>query len=172
MHILPATIADIPALLALVNSAFRGDSARQGWTHESDLIAGDARTDERSLRTLLSESDVLILKYLDTEGNIVGCVNLTKKPRGLYLGMLTVAPHLQGAGIGKHLLAYADAYARQEHLPCIYMTVFSVRGELIAWYERHGYVLTGETEPYPSDDRYGVPRQTLEFVVLEKKVAF
>lgn len=170
MPIFPATTADIPQLLPLVNSAFRGDAARQGWTHEADLIQGTQRTDESTLRALMQIANAVVLKYCNDAGDIEGCVYLNKKERGLYLGMLTVAPELQGAGIGKKLLAASEAYAREQGCPYIYMTVFSVRDELIAWYERLGYHRTGEMKPYEVNPEFGVPTQPLEFVVLEKKM--
>ena len=169
MSIQIATTADIPALLPIINSAFRGDSARQGWTHESDLIQGERRTDEETLVKILNDPDAVMLKYTDEQGIIQGCVHLQNKPRGLYLGMLTVNPALQGAGIGKKFLAAADERAQQLGCPCIYMTVISVRTELIAWYQRHGYVLTEEREPFLVDPKYGSPTQALEFAYLEKK---
>ena len=88
----------------------------------------------------------------------------------IYLGMLTVSPALQDRGIGKKLLAAADEYAKQQHCSAIFMTVISVRSELIAWYERHGYKRTGETKPFPTDNRFGMTTQPLEFVVLEKEL--
>jgi ribosomal protein S18 acetylase RimI-like enzyme len=170
MHISNATEQDIPALLSIINNAFRGDSARQGWTHESDLIVGEIRTDADTLLHILKDPDTALLKYVDDQGDIQGCVNLHHKARGLYLGMLTVNPALQGAGIGKKLLAKADEHARNLGCSCIYMTVISVRTELIDWYLRHGYALTGETEPFLVDAKYGKPSQDLYFSILEKKM--
>lgn len=171
MALLPATSADLPDLLRLVNSAFRGDSARQGWTHEADLLQGDQRTDTAELTALLQNPHISLLIYrADDDGALLGCVNLHQKPRGLYLGMLTVAPDRQGEGIGKILLNAAEAHARQRGCSCIFMTVFSTRQELLDWYIRHGYHLTGETQDYPFNPAYGVPVQPLHFVVLEKKM--
>ncbi len=168
MSILPATLSDIPALLTLVNSAFRGDSARQGWTHEADLLHGDLRTDEHGLRDLLQEPDGTVLKYCSDTGRLEGCVYLHLKTNELYLGMLTVAPAKQGAGIGKLLMVAAETHAQQSGCAKIRMRVLSTRQELIAWYERHGYRPSGETEPYAFDHKFGVPTQPLEFVILEK----
>lgn len=170
MNILAAQLSDIPQLLHIINAAFRGDSARKGWTHESDLIHGELRTDAETLQDIIANTDASLLKYVDAAGQIQGCVNLQRKTRGLYLGMLTVNPELQGAGIGKQLLAAADQKARELGCPCIYMTVISVRRELIAWYERHGYALTGEREPFIVDAKFGKPTEALEFVYLEKRV--
>ncbi len=170
MPILPSTPSDIPQLLPLINSAFRGDSARQGWSHEADLLQGTQRTDEATLRALMQIADAVLLKYCNKAGDIEGCVFLRKKERGLYLGMLTVAPRLQGSGIGKKLLAAAEVYAREQGIQYIYMTVFSVREELIAWYERHGYRRTGRTKPYEVNPEFGIPTRPLVFVILEKEL--
>jgi ribosomal protein S18 acetylase RimI-like enzyme len=170
MPILPATPADIPQLLTLINSAFRGDTARRGWTHEADLLQGERRTDDATLRALMQIANAVVLKYCNDTGDIEGCVFLNKKERGLYLGMLTVVPELQGAGIGKKLLEAAEAYAREQGCPYIYMNVFSVRDELIAWYERLGYHRTGEIKPYEANPDFGIPTQPLVFVILEKEL--
>lgn len=85
--------------------------------------------------------------------------------------MLTVSPELQAKGIGKQLLAAAESMAKSEGCKTIQMTVISVRKELIAWYERHGYAATGETAPFPTDPKFGLPKQSLAFIVLEKQMA-
>jgi len=170
MPIEPAMPEDIPQLLPLVNSAFRGESSKKGWTHEADLIAGEARTDAEMLLTMMLDPNAVMLKYSNAAGQIEGCVYLQTKASGLYLGMLTVQPELQGAGIGKRLLVAAEAFARKRGCARIYMTVISVRTDLIAWYERHGFHLTGETLPFAVDEKYGVPSRPLEFAIMEKPV--
>jgi ribosomal protein S18 acetylase RimI-like enzyme len=169
MRIALASPADVPALVNLINSAYRGDSSRQGWTTEADLLAG-IRTDEAMLNDLLQTKDSVILRYNDEAGNLAGSVCLQRNDHKIYLGMLTVSPTLQDRGIGKKLLQAADEYAKQQHCNAIFMTVISVRSELIAWYERHGYKRTGETKPFPTDSRFGMTTQQLEFVVLEKEL--
>jgi ribosomal protein S18 acetylase RimI-like enzyme len=171
MSISTATVQDIPALEKSVNSGYRGEASRKGWTTEADLLHGEVRIDTASLAAMLADNTAVILKYTDAAGDITGCVYLQKQQRGLYLGMLTVSPELQGGGLGKKLLAAAEEYAIQHNCPAIFMSVISVRSELIAWYERHGYRKTGETKPFPDDDRYGKPTQPLEFIILEKKVS-
>lgn len=160
---------DVSQLLQLINNAYRGEQAKKGWTHEADLIDGELRTDEVSLRQLLQKNGVVILKYVD-DGKITGCVYLEKKGQKLYLGMLSVSPELQAKGIGKRLLKAADDYAKKNHCHVIEMTVISVRSELIKWYERNGYHQTEKKEAFPSDGRFGIPKQPLEFVYLEKQV--
>lgn len=164
-----ATQADVPEINALVNGAYRGDSGRQGWTTEADLIDG-TRIDENILTNLIDRDDTSILLYKN-EGALLGCVELRKEGYKLYLGMLSVSPLSQNMGIGKKLMAAAEAYALEKACTSVFMTVISVREELLNWYQRHGYVLTGERKPFiVPDDRWGVPKSKLEFLVLEKKL--
>jgi ribosomal protein S18 acetylase RimI-like enzyme len=163
-----ANINDIPELLRLINSAYRGDAARKGWTHEADLISGNIRIDASSLSDSIQSSNAVILKYLNELKEITGCVYLQKQDDNLYLGMLSVSPDTQGSGAGKQLLKAATEYAKQLKCTSIVMTVISVRHKLIAWYERNGYYKTGETKPFPADDRFGKPTQPIEFAILKK----
>ena len=162
----PATVDDIPALNQLVNSAYRGDSSRKGWTTEADLLGG-IRTSEETLREMLANPAALILKYLK-DGDLVGCVYLEHKGDNLYLGMLTVSPDLQTAGIGRQLLEAGEQYARDRHCRAVTMTVIPQRHELLAWYERRGYQPTGAVHPFPDDPRFGEPKMPLSFIELEK----
>lgn len=164
-----ATLNDIPQLLQLINNAYRGDEAKKGWTHEADLIDGNKRTDETSLKELIQKPGAVILKY-ELDENIAGCVFLEKKNERLYLGMLSVSPHIQARGIGKKLLAAAEEHAKQVGCTHIEMTVISVRKELIAWYERNSYADTGKREPFPDDGKFGNPVQQLQFIYMEKQV--
>ena len=165
-----ATLDDAPELNRLVNSAYRGDSSRQGWTTEADLLDG-IRIDPERLTDLLTKHDSTILKYADEENKILGCVHLERTGVKLYLGMLTVAPNLQRKGIGKQLLTTAEQIARALFCKSISLTVITDRTELIHWYHRLGYQNTGETKPFPEDDpRFGLPKKPLEFIVMEKKV--
>jgi ribosomal protein S18 acetylase RimI-like enzyme len=158
---------DIPALVHLINSAYRGDGSKKGWTTEADLLDG-TRTDKINVADLIADAKGVILKCVDGEGKIIGCVNLQKHGAKLYLGMLTVSPELQGAGIGKRMLDEAIAYAKIENCTAIYMTVISVRHELIAWYERHGYKKTGEMKPFPIGEKFGIQKLPLELIILER----
>jgi ribosomal protein S18 acetylase RimI-like enzyme len=160
---------DIPQLVQLINSAYRGEESKKGWTHEADLIEGTLRTDAASIKELIQKPDAVLLKCNLGE-DLIGCVYLEKKANRLYLGMLSVSPAIQAKGIGKKLLAAADEHARKNGCDRIEMTVISVRNELIAWYERNGYRNTGKTEPFPQDGRFGTPRQSIHFVVLEKQL--
>jgi predicted N-acetyltransferase YhbS len=164
-----ATGADLAPLRALVESAYRGDSARRGWTHEADLLGGQ-RTDEETLGAIIADPQQRIL-LAEREEVIIGCVQLTAKGDGTaYLGLLAVDPALQASGIGARLIAACESAACKEFgATRMEMTVIDGRHELIAYYERKGYALTGERRPFPMDDeRFGLPRQALEFVVLAK----
>ena len=166
----PAAPDDVPALHRLVESAYRGDSAKAGWTHEADLLGGQ-RTDEAELLDILADASRVIL-LAEVEGVLIGCVQVADQGRGLaYLGLLTVDPTRQAGGLGRLLIDAAEAEAVARFgATRMEMTVIRQRAELIAWYERRGYVLTGETRPFPLDDeRFGLPQtRDLEFVVMEK----
>jgi ribosomal protein S18 acetylase RimI-like enzyme len=162
---------DIDGLVSLLNSAYRGEASKKGWTTEAGLLKGEARTDATTLKDLLQTPGAIFLKYINTQNDIEGCVFLHKKDHKLYLGMLSVSPLIQAKGIGKQLMIAAEKYAKENNCSSIFMKVISARHELIAWYERQGYQRTGETEPFPSDNRFGVPVQPLEFIILEKIMA-
>lgn len=162
-----ATASDITALNALINSAYRGESSKKGWTTEANILEG-LRTTERELAETLNDPKNTILKYTDQD-KIIGCVLLVQKENQLYLGMLTVSPELQNGGVGKKLLQEAEIHAKSLSLPKIVMTVISVRDELIAWYKRNGYTETGVREPFPASEVHiPITAEPLEFLVLEK----
>ena len=158
---------DIDEIVSLVNSAYRGESSKEGWTTEAALLDG-LRTNHASLEKQFTQPGACLLKYQNEEKRIIGCVYLQKKANSLYLGMLTVSPILQNRGTGKQLLAAAEQYAKQAGCNEITMTVISVRHELIAWYERHGYTRTGYIQDFPKEKEFGIPKQKLFFIVLEK----
>ncbi|MBC7866517.1 MAG: GNAT family N-acetyltransferase [Gloeobacteraceae cyanobacterium ES-bin-316] len=165
-----ASEADLPALKNLLNIAYRGESSRQGWTTEADIIAGDVRTDDQDLIRIMQLPNSIFLKYLDKENEIRGCVNLQQHGQKIYLGMFSVSPVLQGLGIGKQILKAAEEYALGLHCIAIYMSVISVRPELIAWYKKNAYAETGERKAFNEDGLTGKHRQPLEFLMLEKNL--
>ncbi len=159
-----ATLDDVDAVVALVESAYRGEASRAGWTTEAEFLDGQ-RTDVDEVRSVLQH-----LLIAEDDDGIAGCCTLVPKDSHAYFGMFAVRPGLQGAGVGSALLAEAEARARVLGLRRVEMTVLSVRSELIAFYERRGYSHAGETRPFPyGDARFGLPRRDdLEFVVLAK----
>lgn len=161
---------DLEALAAFVNRAYRGASAREGWTHEADLLGGQ-RTDAALLTEMIAPpSAVLVLR---DDGVLRACVHVKPKAdRRLYFGMLAVAPTEQGCGVGRRLVAAVEARARAAGCTAVEMTVISLRATLIAWYERLGYRRTGAVEPFPyGNARFGEPRRDdLSLAVLEKRL--
>lgn len=164
-----STLQDIPSLTTLINSAYRGETSKKGWTTEAHLLAGK-RTTEEELEQIILDPKNTFLKYSEND-KIIGSVLLVEKGDQLYVGMLTVSPELQNSGIGKKMLAEAEIHAKTLGLSTLSMTVVSVRSELIAWYKRHGYVETGEREPFPSSDIHiNISDKPLEFIFLEKRL--
>ena len=170
MSISIAQPKDISALVSLMDNAYRGEGSKQGWTSEADLFIGNKRTDEETVTKLINKRGAVFLKFTNENEVIEGCVFLHKKDSRLYLGMFSVSPAAQGKGIGKRLLNAADEYAKEQHCSLIHMTVITVREDLIAWYEKNGYQRTGKVLPFPVDERFGIPTQPLEMLVLEKQV--
>ena len=168
----PATAADAPALVALVNDAYRGATSKAGWTTEADLLDGQRIDVEGLTDTIAKPGNVILLHEQDHVP--VACVHLERTGDDCYLGMLTIRPPMQGAGLGRQLLEVAERWAI-EHWSSrsMHMTVIVQRIELIAWYERRGYSRTGERKPFPyGDERFGVPRRAdLAFEVLCKPLS-
>jgi len=173
-----ATSADADDVVALVESAYRGDASRVGWTTEADLLDGQ-RTDRDEVDSLLARSDVALILACARErrapapDQLVGCVCVRfEGPAQVTIGMFAIRPELQGAGLGRALLAEAERVAREGGARSAEMTVLEQRPELLAWYGRRGYVPTGETEPFPYDNpRFGLPRtKDLRFLVLQKRL--
>ena len=169
LHFRAATVDDIPALVDLVTSAYRGEVSKQGWTTEADFLEGN-RIDAGVLRQDIERprSRVLIAELDDS---ILACAHVCEENGAGYFGMFSVKPDLQGGGVGKMVMAEAERVVREDWgLPAMRMTVIDIRDELIAWYERRGYCRTGIKKPFPyGDPRYGIPkRDDLRFEVLEK----
>ena len=169
MPVTKATLTDVPELNILVNSAYRGETSKQGWTTEADLLDG-LRIDEETLNGYFVDDAITILKNTDENGQINGCVYLEVRGNKLYVGMFSVSPVLQGKGIGRDLLLAAEDYAKQLNCDTLTMTVISIRHELISWYQRRGYKATGEMLPFHVDKKFGVARQPIELAVLEKNI--
>jgi ribosomal protein S18 acetylase RimI-like enzyme len=167
-----ATEADLDAIVALVTAAYRGEASRAGWTTEADILDGN-RIDREVLRgDILQPRSVVLLG--ERNGELLACAHVAEQDGAGYFGMFSVRPALQGAGVGKLMLLEAERVARDElGLATMRMTVIDVREELIAFYERRGYVRTGIKKPFPyGDERFGTPlRDDLQFELLEKPLA-
>ncbi len=167
-----ALVGNVQELVGLVNSAYRGDSSRLGWTTEADFLDGQ-RIDETWLKTLIESPNTVIL-CLRKQNNlpILACVELAKLDANtVLLGLLSVNPVLQNQGLGAMLMQNAESFVAAEfHAKKILMKVISIRAELIAYYERKGYRQTDQYEAFPYGDvRFGLPkRNDLRFVRMEK----
>lgn len=164
-----ATAKDADELNLLVNSAYRGESSKKGWTTEADLLGGQ-RTDADLLRGIIADDKNKVVIGKNDQGQIISCVHLTLNEDGIYLGMLVTKPDIQGAGLGKQMMQESERLAKSWNYNRIYMSVIDVRTELIAFYERRGYKRTGQTKAFPyGDEKFGLPkRDDLKFIVMEK----
>ena len=166
-----AVAADIPAIVDLVQSAYRGDASRAGWTTEAELLDGQ-RIDAEGVREVIAKPDSRIV-LAERDGALIGSIQVEKSDGRGYFGMFSVRPNLQGGGIGDALLREAERVVHAD-FGCTTMTctVISVRAELIAWYQRRGYRSTGEFKPFPyGDERFGLPkRDDLRFEVFAKEL--
>ena len=171
MNIRTASREDVDNIVSLVESAYRGEKSQQGWTTEANLLDGQ-RTQRSEIELLLSQenSDIIVCEL---EHKIIASVHICNKGDYAYLGMLAVSPQKQGKGVGKTLLNYIENIMQKKwHVQYIEMTVITQRVELINWYIKHGYELTGEKRPFPyGDSRFGTPkRDDLVFDVLKKRL--
>jgi len=173
-----ATVDDVPAVVALVQSAYRGDASRAGWTTEADLLDGQ-RADDAMVHALIGAPGSTVLVLDDDRpgggrGRLLACCHVQERGDGsCYVGMLAVRPDAQARGLGRAMLGAAEARARRTGADRLEMTVIAQRTELIAWYERLGFTDTGERSPFPyGDERFGLPRRTdLEFAHLARSLA-
>lgn len=164
-----ATAADADAVVALVESAYRGEGSRAGWTTEADLLDGQ-RTDAADVLACIARPRSQVL-LAESDGRLLACAHVAEEDGAGYFGMFSVVPGLQGGGVGSRVLVEAERIAREDlGLATMRMTVIDLRDSLIAWYERRGYCRTGIKKPFPyGDERFGRPRRDdLRFEVLEK----
>ena len=167
--------SDLPALADLMNAAYGGTGEIASWTHVKEFIVGD-RTSPAALRAEMAGSPgaALLVVRRREGGALRGSVWLEPRSASVwYLGSLTVDPREQNAGLGRRILEAAERRIAALGGTQVVIDVLNVRGSLIAWYERRGYRLTGEANPFPYEDqRYGIPqRPDLAFLVLEKELA-
>lgn len=167
-----AVETDIDAIVALVQSAYRGEASRQGWTTEADLLDGQ-RTDPADVAQVLAARDSAVL-LAHADNALLACCHVERHGDAAYFGMFAVHPPRQGSGLGRLVLEAAERYAQQTwQCRAMHMKVIDVRRDLMAWYERRGYRRTGEYSPFPyGDERFGIPRRAdLKFELMVKDLA-
>ncbi|HZX37466.1 MAG TPA: GNAT family N-acetyltransferase [Streptomyces sp.] len=167
-----AVEADVPALVPLIESAYRGDASRTGWTTEADILDGQRTDPEGVLEVINAVGSTLLIA--ERGGEPIACCQLEHRGEAVYFGMFAVRPELQGGGLGRRIITEAERTARERwDAREMHMTVISVRDELIAWYERRGYRRTGKLSPFPyGDERFGIPqRDDLAFELLVKELS-
>ena len=149
-----AFIADIPALVRLINAAF----VEEQFVFEGDRIdAGETRSFMESGKFLVAE---------DAAG-FAGCVYLEIRDGRGYLGLLAVDPARQGTGLGKKLVAAAEEYFRTSGCGAVDLRVISQRTPLPPFYRRLGYEEDG-TAPFSPSSQPKVPGH---YIIMSKRLA-
>ncbi|KAI1485843.1 putative acetyltransferase [Biscogniauxia mediterranea] len=166
-----ATPDDASQLQVLVKSAYRGETSRQGWTTEADLLSDD-RIDVKGIIAKITSPGTVVLMATDDDGSLVACCEMLKRSAHVaYFGMFAVDPRRQGRGLGRQVLSYIEDFCQRTWgASKLEMNVIWTRDELISWYIRRGFRKTGESKPFPYNELVnGVAlRDDLYFEVLEK----
>jgi GNAT superfamily N-acetyltransferase len=165
-----AEARDVATIVGLVESAYRGEVSRAGWTTEADFLDGQ-RIDVPGVAEIIAKPNSVVILAESDDGTLLACCHIEKQGDACYFGMFSVRPGMQGSGIGRGMLAEAETFAHTKWKSAkMEMTVISIRAELIHWYERRGYQRTGRFKPFPyGDERFGIPkRDDLQFELMEK----
>lgn len=167
LHFRYATLDDVRAVTALIERAYRGPEAAKGWTNEASLLTGP-RTGEDEVAGLITDAESRFV-LADLHGKLSGCALVQKDGEDAYFGMFSVDPAVQTQGLGKKLLGACEKAAKAEWKSrALGMVVINLREDLIAWYQRRGYTLTGNREPFPFDEAPGALRRDFDLVELKK----
>lgn len=160
MDVQISQLSDVPELVRLVNSVYRGDPNNLGWTNEAGILDGQ-RVDTQMMSEMITTPDSVVLKAVQNQ-QLVACVHLQKKTNQVLLSMLSVSLQVQQGGLGKKMMEQCEHFV-QKHwgLRQIYLKVINTRQELIAYYERRNYRLTGKVEDFPyNNEKFGLPKVT------------
>lgn len=164
-----AGLADIPRLHLLIEKAYRGPEAAKGWTNESEILTGP-RSSPAEIEGLIRDPDCRFVTAFRAD-RLVGCALIKREDDGAYFGMFAIDPDTQGGGLGKQMMARCEEAVRELWgAKSLRLQVISLRDRLIEWYERRGYVQTGEHEPFPFDSAPGALRTDFDLTVLRKSL--
>lgn len=143
-----ALIEDASSIAKLVNTAYRGEISKQGWTTEAYILDG-LRTSKYEIQQLIETENSKFIMCIQGD-DLIGSIHLLCDYGSVHIGMLAVKPNLQNLNIGKQVLANAELFAKKtwgSHK--FVMQVINLRHELISFYERRGYKRTGEFQDFP-----------------------
>lgn len=167
-HFKKAVLTDVEAIVKLVNMAYRGETSRAGWTTEADILDG-LRTSVNEVEHLIASEDTIVLLCLNDD-ELLGSICVEKESAIAHIGMFVVNPTIQANGIGKRLLTEAESLAQHMWgIEQFQMHVITIRHELIAFYERRGYMRTGILTEFPVNPEVWQPKLAgLQLETLEK----
>ncbi len=171
LHFHKAELVDAQAIAALINSAYRGESSRAGWTTEADILDG-LRTTTPEIASIIKREDAFILVGVLRDGIVatICCERQAAHGRNTaHFGMIAVKPTIQNKGHGTSMIQAAEAIALREwRVVGFHMAVITLREELIAFYARLGYARSGEFKNFPESSALWQPKVTgltLEYLV-------
>jgi ribosomal protein S18 acetylase RimI-like enzyme len=174
-----ATQADVNAIVALIEHAYRAPETAGRWDSESHLLTGP-RTSNSEISALIADpSSRFVIAQIG--GRLAGCCLIQRRGStecsdkagadGAYFGMFAIDTSVRSEGLGKTILAEAERRARDLwKAKAMVMTVINVRTELIAWYQRRGYLLTGARVPFPFSETSGETTRDFDLVEMRKEL--
>jgi GNAT superfamily N-acetyltransferase len=163
-----AQIDDVQPVVNLINSAYRGEASKVGWTTEADFLDGVRTTLDEVTHLIQSKDTFFLLSFEENE--LIGCILAEIKEEKVRFGMFVIKPILQNRGLGKQLLEQAEQQVKQKWgISDFEMVVISCRKELLEYYERRGYFYSGKTLPFPlNPDLWTLKVEHLDFKIIEK----
>jgi N-acetylglutamate synthase-like GNAT family acetyltransferase len=166
--------ADVNAIVALIEHAYRAPETAGRWDSESHLLTGP-RTSHGEIAGLVADPASRFL-IAEIDGRVAACCLLQKRgvseSDGAYFGMFAIQTSARAGGMGKLVLAEAERRVRELwNVRAMVMTVINVRTELIAWYQRRGYLLTGARIPFPFSETSGETTRDFDLVEMRKELS-
>ena len=103
---------------------------------------------------------------------LVACIGLSLDDNSVEIETFAIDSSIQNLGYGKQMLNYVEVYVAQSCMEVrdLIMYVLDVRSELIAYYQRRGYQITGHTAPYPVNANVGRPLVPIQLIEMKKAI--